>query len=353
MNNGRLKGYAFEYFIKRLLLACGFTQVEPEGNIIYQDGAGLMIQGLGNSHNADVLMAPPIQIPFYYPSRILVECKCLNHKAGLQIARGVLGLREDINGFEIVTPQMLEGRRNRRRPGTGLLWTNRFQYQVALASSAGFTSSAQEFAAVHRIPLLTFESETYECIRSLLNSLDELEVTEREIQQFQCMFLDLDQDYRCTDLTQPVHTEWIKRFFDETARLSCLVQFGVLDNGSMLFLIKNELSPKTYIERDRNYEDGFSLHWSNENSFWILRNDNESYTFELPYELMRTWANSQGATREERALRMKQEQFRRIAVFSLRNSDPQISIWKLSSSFINEAVNDNNHNYGIDEEQED
>jgi hypothetical protein len=190
-------------------------------------------------------------------------------------------------------------------------------------------------------------------MRALLHSLDELEVPENEIQYFQRAFRDLDRNHRCTNLTRPEHTEWIERFCDETDRLSHLVQFGVLDNGSMLFLIQNEFPPETYIVYDRRYDDGFSLYWSDENSFWILRNGNESYSFELPHELMRIWANSQGATREERALRMKQEQFRRIAVFNLRNSDPQISIWKLSSSFINEAFNDNNHNYGIDEEQED
>ena len=63
----RLKGIAFEWFVRNLLKSCGFNSVVPDDSIIYKDSRGIMIHGLGQPHNADVLMSPPFQIPFYFP----------------------------------------------------------------------------------------------------------------------------------------------------------------------------------------------------------------------------------------------------------------------------------------------
>ena len=61
-----------------------------------------MIQGLGEAHNADVLLEPPVQTPFFSRTRLLIECKDYRQKVGLNTIRSALGLREDINHFEIL-----------------------------------------------------------------------------------------------------------------------------------------------------------------------------------------------------------------------------------------------------------
>ncbi|MCC8163537.1 MAG: hypothetical protein LIO86_10360 [Lachnospiraceae bacterium] len=70
-----LKGKLFEFFVKQLLMSCGFRPVDKDGLLVYEGTAGTMVQGLGQPHNADVLLSPPVQIPFYFPTRLIVECK--------------------------------------------------------------------------------------------------------------------------------------------------------------------------------------------------------------------------------------------------------------------------------------
>ena len=153
--NSQQRGKVFEKFIQQILLNRGFRKVDPDDEIIYNGTSGLMLHGLAQPHNTDVLVNPPFQIPFFFPSRLIVECKCYDKKAvDLPIIRGALGLREDVNGFDIVTKEILKKRRNYRRYDTAVSDRDRYFYQVAIASLSGFTKPAQEFALVHRIPLI-------------------------------------------------------------------------------------------------------------------------------------------------------------------------------------------------------
>ena len=95
-------GKAFEIFVKRLLVCVGFSEVRSDGLYIFDAAPGQMIQGLGEAHNADVLLEPPVQTPFCSLSRLLIECKDYKSRVGLNTLRSVLGLKEDINHFDIV-----------------------------------------------------------------------------------------------------------------------------------------------------------------------------------------------------------------------------------------------------------
>ena len=95
-------GKAFEILVKQILLTIGFSEVNSDGLYIFDGAPGQMIQGLGEAHNADVLLEPPVQTPFYSSTRLLVECKDYQRRIGLNTVRSVLGLREDINHFEIL-----------------------------------------------------------------------------------------------------------------------------------------------------------------------------------------------------------------------------------------------------------
>lgn len=108
-------GKAFELFVKRILVNIGFSEVVSDGLYIYDGTPGQMIQGLGEAHNADVLLEPPAQTPFYSKTRILIECKDYRTKIGLNVARSALGLREDINNFNIVDMAELKARRRQNR----------------------------------------------------------------------------------------------------------------------------------------------------------------------------------------------------------------------------------------------
>ena len=77
-------GKAFEIFVKRILMCVGFSEVRSDGLYIYDAAPGQMIQGLGESHNADVLLEPPVQTPFCSLSRLLIECKDYKTKVGYE-----------------------------------------------------------------------------------------------------------------------------------------------------------------------------------------------------------------------------------------------------------------------------
>ena len=148
-------GKAFEILVKRILVNIGFSEVRSDGLYIYDGAPGQMIQGLGEAHNADVLLEPPVQTPFYSKTRLLIECKNYRTKVSLNVVRSALGLREDINNYNIVDMDELMTRRQQNRRTTPPVF-DRYSYQVAIAALAGFTTQAQKFAATYRIPLIEF-----------------------------------------------------------------------------------------------------------------------------------------------------------------------------------------------------
>jgi len=169
-----VKGKLFEYFVQQLLIGRGFLPVKEEQPLVYRGTAGLMVQGSGQPHNADVLLRPLFQTPFYYPTRLLVECKCFDSPIGLPVIRNALGLREDINHFEIVTDEMLKNRQYPRRRGLKYDTRRRYLYQVAVASLDGFKDTAVAFAQAHRIPLLSFaQSSLFTAIRAGIEAVEQ------------------------------------------------------------------------------------------------------------------------------------------------------------------------------------
>ena len=129
-------GKAFELFVKYLLINIGFSEVSSDGIYVFDGAPGQMLQGLGEAHNADVLLDPPVQTPFYSRTRLLIECKDYQSKIGIKTVRSVLGLREDVNHFDIVDINELLSRRRQNRQGV-LYDYERYTYQVAIAALNG------------------------------------------------------------------------------------------------------------------------------------------------------------------------------------------------------------------------
>ncbi len=51
MPSKNLKGYAFEWFVRRILNDCGFPPVVPDGKMVFRNGRNVMVHGLGQPHN--------------------------------------------------------------------------------------------------------------------------------------------------------------------------------------------------------------------------------------------------------------------------------------------------------------
>jgi hypothetical protein len=261
-------GQAFELFVKRILLNIGFSGVASDGLYIFDGTPGQMIQGLGEAHNADVLLEPPVQTPFYWPTRLLIECKDYKNKVGLNILRSTLGLREDINHFRILEKDELEARRTFKetKPICG---DERYLYQVALASTSGFSLPAQRFAATHRIPLIEFNKMPFwEELYNLLKDSNEVNEFDR-----------FPYDHIDKNASDSVLVQSINSLADG---ISSNMAIAITNTGQILFLFRTN-------GKENTFDDSYTLHWQTENEPWILRTNNLEYIFQLPEEITKVW----------------------------------------------------------------
>lgn len=300
-------GKLFEIFVKRILMNIGFMEVNSDGLYVYDAAPGQMIQGLGEAHNADVLLEPPVQIPFYTMSRILVECKDYRKKVGLDVLRGAFGLREDINNFDIVDKNELNNRKNSRRTNMTYNFT-RYYYQVAVASLSGFTVPAQKFAATHRISLIEFDkmpfwNNFYNYLRNqgifagpygLYSHKGNININEDEITQY------------VTDLA------------DNIGRNMAL---AITNSGQLLFLYNIDKEPI-------KFGNSYSLYWTDDEKLWQLRTYNKTYVFQLPQTIADEWlynAHSELELRKE-AIRCKAQYLSSMVVYYVEDFKSKIKM---------------------------
>ena len=299
-------GKALEIFVKRLLLCVGFSEVRSDGLYIYDAAAGQMIQGLGEAHNANVLLKPPVQTPFFALSRLLVECKDYNKRIGLGTVRGVLGLKQDINNFDIVDINELNARRNTRR--TDLTYKfNRYYYQVAMVSMNGFTLQAQKFAATYRIPLIEFNKMPF-----WTRFVDLL--SENGVNKGRGSFYSTNKAISDAELETK-----IVEIADEIGQSMAL---AITNSGQLLFLFNRA-------GKEIDFDDYYQIHWNNQDKgVWRLSSGNCNYLFQLPSDLMKAWINSSNGELEMRrnALNCKAEWLSSMVVYYIKNSKPKIKM---------------------------
>ena len=84
---------SFEILVRYITINMGFMEVVSDGLYISGKATCQKINGLGEVHDADVLLEPPAQMPFYPIARLLVECKDFSKrknqgKVGLDVVGG-------------------------------------------------------------------------------------------------------------------------------------------------------------------------------------------------------------------------------------------------------------------------
>ena len=306
-------GKAFEFLVKRILVNIGFSEIVSDGLYVFDGPPGQMIQGLGEAHNADVLLEPPVQTPFYSKTRLLIECKDYRRKIGLNTVRSVLGLREDINNFNIVDLDELAARRQQNRRAVPPLF-DRYSYQVAIAALAGFTTPAQKFAATYRIPLIEFNK------------------------------LPFWNDF-CEAIGYDHHNFSYRRVnfdtIDSANRLNYLVDkigqrmaVAITNSGQMLFL---------YHTKDEcvHFGQHYSLHWKHPKEPWILRSDREEYLFQLPENILKMWLSKSTDELEMKreAINCKANFLSNMVVYYADYGQPTIKMISIDRGQLEEALN--------------
>lgn len=304
-------GKAFELLVKTILLHIGFSAVRSDGLYIFDGAPGQMIQGLADAHNADVLLEPPVQTPFYTPTRLLIECKDYAGKVGLNTMRSALGLREDINHFDIVDRAELEFRRRNRRSGMTYDY-QRFLYQVGVASMSGFTVPGQNFAATHRIPIIEFNKMPF-------------------WEEF-CAAIGYDGHYAAVKRINGEfgNDEELRRIIDQIASRSAVAITG---SGQMLFLYR-------VTGDETEFDEFYSLHWSTPQKPWILRSGRVEYHFQLPKHLLKLWLENSSTDLERKinAINCKTNFLSNMVVYYSENSQPRMKMISIDRYMLQEAL---------------
>jgi hypothetical protein len=309
-------GKAFEILVKRILVNVGFSEVMSDGLYIFDGAPCQMIQGLGEAHNADVLLEPPVQTPFYSRTRLLIECKDYRMKVGLNTIRSVLGLREDINHFDIVDINELTARRRQNRHGI-IYNYERYSYQVAVASLNGYTLPAQKFAATYRIPLLEFNRMPFwSSFCEILDSKN-FAYNQRELYH---------------DVPTNVATgDRIIALADEIGQQMAV---AITNSGQMLFLYHTT-------GMENKFNDYYSLHWNQPSLPWTLRSGEETYLFQLSESIMKLWLEN--ATNElemkKGAINCKASFLSSMIVYYTDHSTPVIKMISINKHELEDVRN--------------
>lgn len=304
-------GKAFELLVKTILLHIGFSTVRSDGLYIFDGTPGQMIQGLADAHNADVLLEPPVQTPFYTPTRLLIECKDYIRKVGLDTMRSALGLREDINHFDIVDRAELEDRRRNRRAGMTHDY-QRFLYQVGVASMSGFTVPGQNFAATHRIPIIEFNKMPF-------------------WEEF-CAAIGRDERYSAVKrINRELGSdEDIHRIINQIAGRSAV---AITSSGQMIFLYR-------VTGDETEFDEFYSLHWSTPQRPWILRSGGVEYHFQLPKYILKLWLENSATDldRKINAINCKTIFLANMVVYYSKYSRPRMKMISIDRYMLQEAL---------------
>jgi len=349
MKAGNFKGALVEYIVRQLLKNCGFTNVTADNLYTYESSGLFFVNGKGAAHDADIIMNPPIQMPFSYPSQLIFECKAYAGKISLPVVRNVLGYRSDINEFEIVTKKSLRKRKNNRRTSYAIETRNRFIFQIGVAAINDFSKPAIEFAANNKIPLISLSWFLGPNTILNINSIDQNLIDsygENNCEKIYNLFKD-----RNGDITDEKHQDAYNFLFEDNL-IGDIVTFsnttirysyvGLLETGDMIFLFARSRSEDNIL----NQRTGINayrarIYWnSNRPNVWRLSVINGNgdpqqtdFDFYVPKKIYDHWRKFN--LNKSEALNIKERFFSKIFVFNrAQNPEMPFSIISIDEEWL-------------------
>lgn len=145
---GQIRGLILEEFILFLLQNCGYRILDEKDGIDIREGkSGLEVQGRGEWHQVDALVAYDNTPAFVFPVRLIVEAKAYDKKrpVGLPVVRNAVGVLKDLNENYFSF-----------NAGEEPLKMRRFNYVHAIFSLNAFSVNAQRYALAHQVFLIQY-----------------------------------------------------------------------------------------------------------------------------------------------------------------------------------------------------
>jgi hypothetical protein len=355
MKAGNIKGALLEYIVRNLLKKCGFTNVRADNVYSFERGGLFFVNGKGAAHDADIIMNPPIQMPFTYPTQLIFECKAYGTDANLPIVRNALGLRNDLNDFEIVTLQSLLKRQNNRRAAYAIETRTRFLFQVGVASVNEFSKPAVEFASNNKIPLLSLSWFLDSLTIDNFNNIDQTLIDSfdsEDIKNTYDFFKDRNGNLYADEYRKAL------RFLRSENIIGEIVTFanttinysyaGLLETGDMVFLFARSRSEDNVLNRINGFKNlKAEIHWSQDRpNVWRLTvynsreyHESTDFDFFVPKRIFQHW--KQFNLDKAVALDIKEEFFSKIFVFNGRNNpEAPFSIINIDKEWLSNLRDD-------------
>jgi hypothetical protein len=270
----QLRGLVLEEIILVLLRKSGYRILKAGEDTSIRDGkAGLEIQGRGEWHQVDALVAYDHTPAFLYPIRLALEAKAYlptstsNRRVGIEVIRNAVGVVKDLN-------------ENYFSDSDQTFKFKRYNYVYSIFSLSGFTANAQRYAIAHQIYLIQYyHNHLFEHIKTLLRQLEG--TTARQFRQ-----LDIRRALRSFLENSDRYRENLKEIFGDEDELIRGLLNEVSNIGSSYFgLLNGEYPIHIFSEHpiDSLDRDEYQIPiWVDENGMVIIKLMNNNLYFELP-----------------------------------------------------------------------
>ncbi|NMB67105.1 hypothetical protein GYA25_03540 [Candidatus Woesearchaeota archaeon] len=241
LNN--LRGRLFELAVHEIVKKSGFeTEIDriESDQFILDRKTGKKkkeIVGRAGKFKADIIGKFKINFPFSYPILLIGECKYLNKKIKIDIARYYLGIYTDVSQFPRIDIKNFKFTKYEQ-----IFSSYRYNYVPVIFSLKGFEQKAQAFLWAHGISFISYEnSPLFDKLNSLLENFWKEVYKQPDIKK-----VDFSKITDINDIKEAIPDNLKKINFDKKFEkinryLNSINSFiGLLDNRFVINLIANK-----------------------------------------------------------------------------------------------------------------
>lgn len=275
----QIRGGILEEIILILLENAGYRILdESDGEKIRKGPNGLELQGRGEWHQVDALVAYDFLPSFIYPIRLIVETKAYLPKSrnrgriGIGVIRNAVGVLKDVN--ENFFSYSSHSKNNEYK-------FSRFNYVYSVFSLCGFTKNAQRYAIAHQIFLFQYHfNPLFEDIKNLIFQVDNWELFTKknfELAELRRIIRDYLQNKSSVkdNLFTDKGKQMIRKLKEELDKIKGSY-FGLLNGEYPIHLVSEK--PLNQIQADEILSE---IHINKARYVTLEFNNNKLY-FELP-----------------------------------------------------------------------
>lgn len=189
--------------------------------------------------------------------------------------------------------------------GHGLINYDRYTYQLAVASTSGFTACAQEFAATHRISLIEFDKLPF------WNGLMEILGEDKE--------------------NVAIEEDELKKIVKQ---ISSHMAVAITNIGQLLFLCCQNGNEEVDFETNE-----YDISFKNKNEPWTLKCGNKEYLFQLPEHIAESWIeySEYDIKRKKEVIESTEKPVSNMIVYYRCNEKPVIKMLSIDEKKLQEA----------------